>query len=198
MKSLFKILLLVNLLSVQILFADATSDEAYKAYEKATEYYKQKNYKQAIVWLQKSYDKKPTSEVAFNFGLLYDEKMKNIPNAIEWYKRAYELDDVEGGYNLAILYKQQKDIPNAIKWYKKAIEKGHVSAIKNLGYLYRTEKNDNQLGSAYMIGLIDKKYSKKEVFDYLRNTLKIDEATLKKAYELQKTLVPNPYKGGID
>jgi hypothetical protein len=36
------------------------------------------------------------------------------------------------------------------------------------------------------------------VFNYLRNKLKVDEETLKKAYELQKTLVPNPYTGGID
>jgi TPR repeat protein len=199
MKRLLKIFLLLFIFTSQAVFAEQSqSDKSYKAYEKATEYYKNNNYKQTIVWLQKSYDYKPTSEVAFNFGLLYDEKIKNIQNAMKWYEKAYELGDVEGGYNLAMLYKQENDYDNAIKWYKRAIDMGHISAIKNLGYLYRTEKKDNLLGSAYMIALIDKKYSKEKVFDYLRNKLKIDEATLKKAYELQKNLIPNPYTGGID
>lgn len=157
-----------------------------------------KNYEEAIEWYRIGVEEFSEKKSAYNLGLLYDEKLQNFKEAKRWYEQSYKMGNSWGGYNLALLFENEQNIPEAIKWYKKAIEKGHVSAIKNLGYLYRTEKKDNLLGSAYMIGLIDKKYSKEKVFDYLRNKLKIDEVTLKKAYELQKTLVPNPYTGGVD
>ncbi|WP_324172384.1 tetratricopeptide repeat protein [Sulfurimonas sp.] len=204
--------------------ADSLYNEAHRLseqgkYEKAIELYKSsyeykisadvlnnlaatfekiKDYDNAIKWYRKAINE-GSSLGALNLGLLFDEKLSDIKNAKVNYQIAYNLGNSDAAYNLALLYEEKlHDIPNAIKWYKKAIQKGHISAIKNLGYLYRTEKKDNLLGSAYMIGLIDKKYSKEKVFDYLRNTLKIDEPTLKKAYELQKTLVPNPYTGGIE
>ena len=82
-------------------------------------------------------------------------------------------------------------------WYKKAIQKGDIASRKNLGLLYH-EQNDNLNSAVYMIGMIGHPYTKERVLGLLRNDWKIDEATLKKAYELQKKLVPNPYTGGIE
>lgn len=231
MKYIFKILVLLLMLNVQVLFAENNSDDAFKAYEKGEKLYQEKKYDEALKWLLKSYELEKDASVANNIGityediennvkavewyklaytlgsnggaynlaLLYEEKLDDIPNAISMYKKSDEMGHKIAAYNLALLYKNtQKDYDKSIEWYKVSIRKGNISAIKNLGNLYRTEKKDNLLGSAYMIGLIDKKYSKEKVFDYLRNKLKIDEVTLKKAYELQKTLVPNPYTGGVD
>jgi len=86
---------------------------------------------------------------------------------------------------------------DAVIWYKKAIEKGDIDARKNLGLLYH-EQNDYLNSATYMIGMIGHPYTKERVLGLLRDDWKIDEETLKKAYELQKTLVPNPYTGGID
>lgn len=195
MKYIFKILVLLITINLHIVYANSTAQDAL---DKATVYYEKKEYQEAIKWLKVSYKEEATSEVCLNFGLVYED-MKKYEKAVRWYEEAYNKGEADGGYNLGLLYYIiLNDIDNSIKWYKKAIDKGHISAIKNLGYLYRTEKKDNLLGSAYMIGLIDKKYSKEKVLTYLRTKLKIDEATLKKAYELQKTLVPDPYTGGID
>ncbi|WP_324172393.1 tetratricopeptide repeat protein [Sulfurimonas sp.] len=128
---------------------------------------------------------------------MYDEVLKDYPNAIKWYKKAIQKGDVDAINNLAILYKEQKDYPNAIKWYKKAIKKGHIDARKSLGLLYHQQK-DKLNSATYMMGMIGHPYTKERVLGLLRDDWKIDEPTLKKAYKLQKTLVPNPYTGGID
>ena len=109
------------------------------------------------------------------------------------------MGNVNGGVNLGLLYKEvYKDYPKAIKWYKKSINAGDLDAYDNISLLYHDIKKDNLTASAYYIATIDKSYSKKQILDFLRDDWKIDETTLKKAYELQKTLVPDPYTGGID
>jgi len=197
MRKILQVFILLLLLGGQSVFAQKNistlNDKAYEAYEKGEKLYQEKQYNEALKWLKISYLEDSSKEVALDVGLIYEE-LKDYDNAIKWYQTSDKLGNASGAYNLALLYKNKyKDFDKAIVWYKKAISKGHILAIKNLGYLYRTEKHDNLLGSAYMIGLIEKKYTKKQVINYLKTKLKIDEATIKKAYELQKTLIPDPY-----
>ena len=108
------------------------------------------------------------------------------------------MGDIGGANNLGLLYDDKLNkTDDAIIWYKKAIAKGQIDARKNLGLLYHQQK-DSLNSAIYMIGMIGHPYTKERVLGLLRNDWKIDEPTLKKAYELQKTLVPNPYTGGID
>ena len=193
MKKIWIIILLSLFMNVHVIYAEQTmEDTAQSALEKATESYEKKDYQQAIKWLKKSFKINPSSEVALNLGIIY-KKTKNYSKAIEWLEKSYDLGEVGGGYTLGNLYKEIGDISNAIKWYKKAIKNGHVSAMKNLANLYKAQKN-YMLGSAYMLGLIDKGYTKQEVISHLRDDWKIDEATIKEAYKLQLTLIPNPYR----
>ena len=74
---------------------------------------------------------------------------------------------------------------------------GHITAIKNLAYTYHEQK-DNLYTAAYFIAYIGHgSVTKKQIIDHLKNTWHIDDTIIKKAYKLQKTLVPNPYKGGL-
>ena len=192
MKKIWIIVFLSIFMNVHIVYAEqAMEDTAQSALEKATESYEKKDYKQAIKWLKKSYKINPSSEVALNLGIIY-KKTTNYSKAIEWLEKSYNLGEVGGGYTLGNLYKEKGDISNAIKWYKKAVRHGHVSAMKNLANLYKAQKNYT-LGSAYILGLIEKGYTKQEVISHLRNDWKIDEKTLQEAYILQKKLIPNPY-----
>ncbi len=228
MKKLFKIFILLSLFSTQLLFANSAAQDAldkstmyyekqnYKealkwakisfeeeeskevAFNIGLTYKNLKDYDNAIKWYKKSFDM-GNSDGGVNLGLLYDEVLKDYQNAIKWYKKAYEMGDIEGGYNLAMLYDvDKKDYKNAIEWYKKAAEKGHKKAINNLGEVYHDLK-DNITASAYILAGIEYGYDKKETFEYLKDTWKITEAELKKAYELQKTLdIPKHYTGGIE
>ena len=118
---------------------------------------------------------------------------------MRWYQKAFALGDTKGGVNLGLLYEEKfNDIPNAILWYKKAINAGDLGAYDNISILYHDIKKDNLTAAAYYIATIGKSYSKKEIINFLKNDWKIDEPTLKKAYELQKKLVPDPYTGGIE
>ncbi|WP_324172443.1 hypothetical protein [Sulfurimonas sp.] len=133
-----------------------------------------------------------------NLGLLYKKVYKDYPNAIKWYEKSYDMGDSDACVNLGILYKEQKDIQNAIKWYKKGVELKNYSSIKNLGNLYH-KQDKNIKGGAYMIGLLSiKPEKKKKLLSYLKTKWKLTNEELKKAYKLQKTLVPNPYTGGIE
>ncbi|WP_324172446.1 hypothetical protein [Sulfurimonas sp.] len=173
------------------------SEKAQVAFERATVYVKQGNYTKALEYLKTSYEYEPADGTAFGIGFAYKE-LKDYNNAIKWYKKSFEMGRIDGGVNLGLLYKKvYKDYPNAIKWYKKAIKKGDIDARKNLGLLYHQQK-DKLNSATYMIGMIGHPYTKERVLGLLRDDWKIDEPTLKKAYELQKTLVPNPYTGGIE
>ncbi len=195
MKRLLKLLLLVNVLSIQIVFAHTVSQEAL---DKATMYYEKQDYKEALKWAKTSFEAKKSKAVAFNIGLAY-KKLEDYDNAIKWYEKSFEMGYPGGGLNVALLYEKKfNNIAKAITWYKKGIEKGQLGSYDNISLIYHNIKKDNLTASAYYIATIDKSYSKKDILDFLKKDWNIDEATIKEAYELQKTLVPNPYTGGIE
>ena len=171
--------------------ADSLYNEAHRAYSHG-------NYEKAIKLYKESYEYKPSADAAINLGAAYDE-VKDYDNAIKWYEKSYKMGDVGGAYSLGLLNENRlENTKNAIKWYKKGVKLKDYSSIKNLGNLYH-RKNENIKGAAYMLGLLSIKPEKKEkLLSYLKTKWKLTDEELKKAYELQKTLIPNPYTGGID
>lgn len=100
-----------------------------------------------------------------------------------------------GAHGLALLYKNTLNKPNkAIEWYNRAAKGGYTDSIKNLARYYKLEKNDNILGGAYFLALIDIKYPKQKVLSYLKTKWNLTDEEIKKAYQLQKTLdIPKHY-----
>jgi len=197
MKYIIKVLALLFILNSQIVYAENNSDKALKAYEKGEKFYQDKNYNEALEWLLKSYKLEEDGNVANNIGIIYEAK-KKYNKSIAWYVIAYNKGNSAGGGNLALLYENIKhNIVDAKIWYLKAIKENHINSRKNLGLLYHKEKN-NLNSATYMISMIGHPYTKERVLGLLRDDWKIDEVTLKEAYELQKNLVPNPYTGGIN
>ena len=172
--------------------ADGTASNLGYVYEEL------KDYNNAVKWYKTAIEKYNDKEAMYNLALLYKNIFKDYPKAIKWCKKTFEKGNNSGANSLGLLYENKlNDIPTAIKWYKKAIVKGHIEARKNLGLLYHKQK-DNLYSAVYMLGMIGHPYTKKRVLGLLRDDWKIDEPTLKKAYELQQTLVPTPYRGGVD
>ena len=68
---------------------------------------------------------------------------KNLANAIKWFKKAANLEDLNGLFNLAVLYSKGEVSKNnensqkkAASLYKKASERGHYPSQSRLGYMY--------------------------------------------------------------
>lgn len=186
-----------NPLSTKRIDPQANS-KADALYNQAQRLYEQKKYQEAIKLYEESYEYKPSKDIPANAGISYEDIGK-YDKAIYWYNIGIEkYKDDKAALNLALLYEENiKDLNKAIHLYKIAIQMNNISARKGLGLLYHKQK-DNLNSAVYMIAMIGHPYTKERVLGLLRNDWKIDEETIKKAYQLQKTLVPNPYTGGID
>ena len=204
---------------------------ADSAYNLALIYHsKIKDTNKAIEFYTTSYKLRQSSDVANNFGALY-ESIKEYDKAIKWYKDAAAQDHTKSMINLALLYKKLhqyddaifyykkaytmgnigganglgylyetslKDVENAELWYKKATKKGYAKSYKNLAFLNR-DRGDKIIGAAWYIALINIKYSKDKVVNYLKTKWKLTQDDLNKAYKLQQTLeIPKHYTGGIN
>ncbi|WP_324172386.1 tetratricopeptide repeat protein [Sulfurimonas sp.] len=174
------------------------SEKADSLYNKAQRLYAQKKYQEAILLYEESYEYKPSKDIPANTGISY-KHIGEYDKACSWYEIGVKkFNDNKSALNLALLYEEKlNDIDKSIMWYLTSIKLGNIDARKGLGLLYHQQK-DKLNSATYMIGMIGHPYTKERVLGLLRNDWKIDEPTLKKAYELQKTLVPNPYTGGID
>lgn len=158
-------------------------------------YFREGKYIQSIETFKEIQDYKNVKQ---NIGNIYYYN-QDYHKAILWYKKAFDIGIYIAAHNIGSLYKQKlNDIPNAVKWYKKAIQKGVIDSYDNIALIYHDIKKEDLTACAYCLATIDKDHTKKEVLDFLRDDWKIDETTLQKAYKLQKTLVPNPYTGGIN
>lgn len=156
-------------------------------------YSQTKKYKDAIKWYNVAIDM-ADNEAAQNLALLYSKKLHQYQDAIFYYKKSYSMGNIKGAHSLGYLYNEKLKQPKkAILWYKKAAKDGYADSIDNLS-LYYLNKKDYITGTAYVIASIEYGYEKQETFEYLRNDWKIDEDTIKQAYQLQKTLdIPKHY-----
>ena len=102
-------------------------------------------YPEAIEWAK---DADTNGESAYNIGVLYQQILHDNAKAIEWYKKAYRMDDVgaagDACINLGNIYKKQQRYDDAIFYYKKAYNLGNTSAANGLGYLYHYTYKDLQ------------------------------------------------------
>jgi uncharacterized protein len=96
------------------------------------------HYPKALEWLQ---DADTNGESAYNIGVIYHQKIKDNDKAIEWYEKAYDMDDVgaagSAANNLGFLYDQTKQYKRSEKWYKKGIAKNSSNSSLGLGNLYK-------------------------------------------------------------
>ncbi|PCI25948.1 MAG: hypothetical protein COB67_10460 [SAR324 cluster bacterium] len=194
MTNIIKILFLLLVLNSQMLFAESSSDKADKLYNQAQRLYSNAKYKEAIPLYEKSYELKPSKDIPANTGISY-KNIGNYKKSIYWYKVGIKVfNDKKSIFNLGLLYEEKLlNIDEAIKWYREAINQKNLDAYDNISLIYHDIRKDNLTASAYYLATIEKSYTKKQILDFLKNDWKIDEATIKKAYHLQKTLVPNPY-----
>lgn len=161
---------------------------------------KLKNYKKAIEWYLYSDSIKINSDNLLNLANTYED-LKQYEDAIKYMKKSFQLGKNEAAYNLGLIYsKKLNDYKNAEIWFKKAIERKSLSAIKNIGLLYHESIKNDLKASAYYITLIDKRYSKEEVLNLLKNKWKIPNDIIQKGYELQLNSpdFPIKYKGGLE
>ena len=155
---------------------------------------KLKDYPNAIKWYKKAYQA-GNSTGALYLALLYDETLKDYPKAIEWYKKAYAMGNKDGARDLAIFYRKTlKDYPKAIEWYSKGVKEGYGKSINGLAYLYY-DKKDYVKATAYILLTINYGYGDTQsTLKYLKDEWNVDDATILKAYEFQKTIdVPKHY-----
>ena len=73
---------------------------------------------------------------------------KNIKEAVHWLKKSADAGDLNGIFNLAVLYgkghvkglSEEESFEKAAELYKKASERGHYPSQSRLGYLYSIGK----------------------------------------------------------
>lgn len=151
------------------------------------------NYQKSINWYENSINKNYT-QAFYNLGILY-KKLHRYDDAIFYYKKSYKFDHPKAAHNLALIYEENlKNKKESIKWYRKSSHRGYPGSIKNLARYYKLEKDDNIMGGAYFLALIDIKYPKQKVLSYLKTKWNLTDEEIKKAYQLQKTLdIPKHY-----
>ena len=95
-------------------------------------------YPEAIEWAK---DADTNGESAYNIGVLYQQILHDNAKAIEWYKKAYRMDDVgaagSAALNIAYIYINTKNYKQAEAWYKKGVEKKCSDCSLGLGLLYK-------------------------------------------------------------
>lgn len=113
------------------------------------------HYPKAIEWLQ---DADTNGESAYNIGVLYRKNIKDNDKAIEWYEKAYNMDDkkasINSSVNIAAIYVDLKKYKEAENWYKKGISKNSFQASFGLGLLYKKAYKMGHLGSANSLGYL--------------------------------------------
>ena len=62
--------------------------------------------------------------------------VKDVTEAVKWYRKSAEQGDARAQSNLGIMYETgkgvSKDIAEAVKWYQKAAKQGYRDAQENL------------------------------------------------------------------
>ncbi len=117
------------------------AQDAQSYFDKGKEYYRAKNYSQAIPYFKKANELAGgnNSGCQYNIGLCYD-LTGNYTQAVYWYRKAAEQGDAAAQYNLGVRYANgrgvAKDDVQAVYWYRKAAEQGLAIAQYNLGVHY--------------------------------------------------------------
>jgi TPR repeat protein len=168
--------LIIVLLSTDI-FSDTNEIKAIQEYKAGELLYKQQKYDEALLHLKKSFELKNDGKVANNIAVLYT-KLKQEQNALSWFAKAAKLESPSAFYHLGRYYEKLNDSKKAIKLYTKASQFNHTKSIKRLASIYLSHSDNQLLGVAYTLALIDRLYTQHDALRFL-----------------QKKLLPIPYKG---
>jgi TPR repeat protein len=122
---------------------DKNSVEAVQSLE-AYAKYKMGQYDEAReIWIELA-DKNNTTAF-INLANLYEHGQgveRNLPTSIAWLKKAAELGDSRGQFQLGMAYEKglgvKKDLHEAAKWLEKAAEQNDGRAQFNLGVMFAT------------------------------------------------------------
>jgi TPR repeat protein/serine/threonine protein kinase len=111
-------------------------------YDKGKEYYKEKNYADAVIWFRKSAEQGYATAQNW-LGHMYSNGYgvtKDYAEAAKWYRKSAEQGDATGQNWLGRMYYEgdgvTKDYAEAAKWYRKSAEQGDKFAQCNLGEMY--------------------------------------------------------------
>ena len=96
---------------------------------------------------------------------------EDIDEAIKWYKKASNNNDIESSYKLGLIYEDLKDLEESKKYYLLAAGENHLNSKLHLGRIYYEEKNyedskkmldvcanENNAYAQHMVGLIYENY----------------------------------------
>ena len=113
-------------------------------YKKGEEYYKNKNYTEAIKCFRKAAESDHAS-AQFYLGLCYEKGnsvTQSYTEALKWYRKAAEKGSAAAQCNIGYYYERgygvTKNLNEAVNWYKKAAENGSTVAQCNLGNCYES------------------------------------------------------------
>jgi TPR repeat protein len=119
-----------------------TTEKAKALFKEGNEFYKKKDYKNAIRLYRDAADI-GNAYAMNNLGSMYEHGEgvdQSHLEAVKWYKKAAELGDSLAMNNLGIMYVHGVGVSHnyteALKWFKKAAELGCVPAFYNIGVLY--------------------------------------------------------------
>jgi len=91
----------------------------------------------------REFAEKGDPEAQYYLGL-HCEIENNMAEAVKWYRKAADQDDLDAQYKLGVCYENGKgvspDCKEAVKWYRKAAENGVIEAQIALGACYENGK----------------------------------------------------------
>lgn len=93
------------------------------------------NQPKAAIELLMPYSNSSKGGVETDIGYGYEE-MKDIPQAIEWYKKAAKKNNKTAQYNLGLIYHRMNDYSRAFDYYEKSAKQDYAPAITQLGTMY--------------------------------------------------------------
>ncbi len=138
----FFVMMMVAVIGLATSVETAAQDSAESLYEKSLEYFKTKEYDEAVKCLKLS-AKQGYAKAQILLGLCYDEAIsveKSDEEAVKWYRRAADQGDTIAYAILGNCYRfgigVKKNDAEAVKWCRKAADQGYSEAQEKLGGIY--------------------------------------------------------------
>jgi TPR repeat protein len=113
-------------------------------------------YGDAVDKYHRAINLKPDYTAAFvNLGQALLQ-LDSYAEAVDWFRKAADAGDLDGIYNLGLMYEEGKgvkiDLPHAVDLYDKAAQAGHGDAMCRLGLIEDEEKRPDKAFSWYQKG----------------------------------------------
>ena len=127
---------------VKMLSTIKAKEEAEEFYNKGKQFYDEKNYTDALIWLNKAAEQ-GNDKAQFILGRMYHigrGVAKSEVEASQWYRKAAEQGNSDGqaylGFMFQMGYGLTKNLEEALSWYQKAAEQNNKHGEYWLGMLF--------------------------------------------------------------